>query len=359
MANLETMRSFQKHWKSYCADERELARLCTRLPLRSDCLTAQDRRGPLFVQPHALAYDHDALENALGADGVHWGYRVDEDTQWGWWLADDAWQVAFQLRGALELRAAVCAELAAIASAAQEAKDGDAALVEARSTLRSYTAADREEHTELEDLQAQRTDLVAPYERAQHERVPWFLKPIKRIRLWWRRHFTLRDECAKLDQRISDTHAKLEVRARKIDELRETISTRTAALEEPFAQPCERVCAAAEEIERSAVDLLERDLVARCDGYEAGSLAELPFDEALDRANEREWALLDRWMAAYVERLPEQIVHARNVVESELAWLEVHAPFGKRYWPLTDQVVTLMEEGRADTSDLALKLVRR
>ena len=359
MANLETMRTFQKHWSSYGVEERRLAELCTHLPLRCDCLTAQDRRAPLLVQPQALAYNHKALEDALGADGAHWGYQANEGTQWGWWLADDAWQAQGQISRLLGDRAAACAELAALALACQASKDGDAQLTEARSKLRTYTEADAAEREELEDLEQRRAEVERPYTEEAARTVPALLRPWHRLRLWFLRHVTLRDELDKLDQKRADMRAKLEVRERKLAELNSKEAARTAELDEPFAAPTAAVLEAVDATEDAVRALYDRDLTARDAAYEAGALDDAPFAEAVEAANEREWALLEQWMAAYVERLPEKIVHARNVMESELAWLEVHAPYGKRYWPLTDQVVAAMEQGRADTSELALKLVRQ
>lgn len=359
MANLEAMRTFQRHWSSYRADERRLARLCTQLPLRCDRMTADERRRPLFIQPDSISYDHAALEGALGADGARWGYRADEGSQWGWWLADDAWRAIPRARRLLEDRAAACAELAAVASACQASKDADPALGAARRARRGYLEADAAEHAELDGLLGQRAEAERPYAEEAARKVPWPLRPWHRLRLWALRRFALRDELDRIDQKIAGVRTKLEVRERKLDELRAQEAARTSELEEPFEAPASALLAALREVESAAVRLYDRDLAARDASYEPGALAELPFDEAMASASEREWALLGEWMAAYAERLPEEVVHTRNVVESELVWLEGYAPYGKRYWPLTDEVVGAMEQGRADTSELALKLVRR
>ena len=275
MANLEAMRTFQQHWMSYCAEERRLARLCTQLPVDISGLSDRERSLPLSAHPASVSYDYHALARALGSDGAHLGYRVDEGIQWNWWLGYEPWGIITRERALLEELAAYSAELAAVSADVQRALDTDEELVMARSTLRGYTTADAEEHSELDSLHAQRSAIVEPYEQDNARRTPWIAHPWRRLRLWLFKRFRMRDELDKLDKKAADIRA-----------------------------------------------------------------------------------LLGQWMVEYAARLPEEIVHARNVVESELVWLEGYAPYGKRYWPLTDRVVAAMEEGRADSSDLALKLVQ-
>lgn len=358
MANLEAMRTFQRHWTSYCAEERTLARLCTQLPLDISGLGARERRLPPFAFSTAAVYDRRALAGALGPDGAHLGYRVDEGIQWNWWLAYDAWRAVIDERSLLDERAACIAELAAVAADTQRALDGDEELARDRSTLRDYAAADAEERSELARMNEQRKKFVEPYEQDEARRAPWIAHPWRRLKLWFFKSFRMRDELDKIDQKIADIQAKLDVRERKIGELGDAVAARTALLEEPFAPQRKRSLEAILSTERELLSLLDHDLAARDETYEQGSVLAESFEDGLAHANEREWALLGRWMTEYGARLPEEIVHARNMVESELVWLEGYAPYGKRYWPLTDRVVAAMEEGRADTSDLALKLVQ-
>lgn len=358
MANLEAMRTFQQHWMSYCAEERRLARLCTQLPVDISGLSDRERSLPLSAHPASVSYDYHALARALGSDGAHLGYRVDEGIQWNWWLGYEPWGIIARERTLLEELAAYSAELAAVAADVQRALDTDDELVTARSTLRGYTTADAEERSELDSLHAQRSAIVEPYEQDDARRTPWIAHPWRRLRLWLFKRFRMRDELDKLDKKAADIRAKLDVRERKIDELKVAVESRTAALGEPFAPRLEELLDAMESTERSLLAMLDDDLRVRDMGYEPGMLLEGPFAEGLSQAHEREWALLGQWMVEYAARLPEEIVHARNVVESELVWLEGYAPYGKRYWPLTDRVVAAMEEGRADSSDLALKLVQ-
>lgn len=358
MANLEAMRTFQQHWMSYCAEERRLARLCTQLPVDISGLSDKERSLPLFAHPASVSYDYHALAHALGSDGAHLGYRVDEGIQWNWWLGYEPWGIIARERTLLEELAACSAELAAVAADVQRAFDTDEELVTARSTLRGYLTADAEERSELARMNEQRKKFVEPYEQDEARRAPWIAHPWRRLKLWFFKSFRMRDELDKIDQKIADIQAKLDVRERKIGELGDAVAARTALLEEPFAPQRKRSLEAILSTERELLSLLDHDLAARDETYEQGSVLAESFEDGLAHANEREWALLGRWMTEYGARLPEEIVHARNVVESELVWLEGYAPYGKRYWPLTDQVVAAMEEGRADTSDLALKLVQ-
>ena len=177
MANLEAMRTFQRHWASYCAEERTLARLCTQLPLDISGLGARERRLPPFAVSTAAVYDRRALAGALGPDGAHLGYRVDEGIQWNWWLAYDAWRAVIDERSLLDERAACIAELAAVAADTQRALDGDEELARDRSTLRDYAAADAEERSELARMNEQRKKFVEPYEQDEARRAPWIAHP--------------------------------------------------------------------------------------------------------------------------------------------------------------------------------------
>lgn len=358
MANLEAMRSFQRHWASYCADERRLALLCTKVPLDCSQLSADDRGSLPGRRPDSIAYDEDALIAALGAEGAREGHVPGEGSQWGWWRADDAWRVLDVLEGLAGEYAAACAELAAVAEERQRATDTDAALNEVRAKLETYRAADAAEHAELERFTAERAAVMAPLDAEAARAVPWPLRPWKRLKLWALRRFKLADALAPLDQKLMDTRAKLEVRAAKIVELEAASRARRAEVEEPYGQPLDALSQSLDAIERAVIACYDHDLSARDASYASGSLDEFAFLDACALANAREWAALDAWMASYSAQLPSLIAHMRDVVGSELVWLEGYAPYGKRYWPLTDEVLAIMEAGRADTSELALKLAR-
>lgn len=182
-------------------------------------------------------------------------------------------------------------------------------------------------------------------------------------RLWRRFVFLLfgrrrlREELAALDRRIMDVQGRVDLRTREIARLEQTLAARRTALYAAFDEDLDAAAAAAAAIDERIIALLDEDLARRDPSYERGMLTELSFDEAFAQANAREWDVLASWMTAYASRLPEALERASNIAASEDVWLEGHAPYGRRYWPLTNEVVALMESGRAHASETALKVV--
>lgn len=371
MADLEAMREFQNHWEAYQADERAIALLRTRPPFDVSALSDADRAQPPCWRPASAAYDEPALAAALervspSASVVPDGVAA---ARWGWWLDDSAWQAVRALGGLLDERAAALAALAGIELASWDVHERDEALRAARQAVATFEAANDADRTQCAELTQRRVAVAAgaPVTRTRQAgahaadgdaaapaRTPWWR------RLWDRLVEALlgrrrrQEELDALAQRIDEVNRNIELRDKEIARLGRELAARTEELRAPFAVPADSAEEAVAAVERRIVELMDRDLAARDEAYEAGSLDGLPFVDALAAANRREWDLLAAWMASYTEQLPSLLEHVGNVAESELVWLEGHAPYGKRYWPLTDEVVAFMASGKTEQSEVAL-----
>ncbi len=401
MADLNEMREFHRHWTAYRDDERALARLCTRAPVDLTALTPEERTCSPLEEPASVRYDERALASARGNDeGVLPRDLVVDEARWGWWLESEDWSGVAALREHLSDLERGRAELASRERAAQAVLDVDPVWSEAVAALRAHEDAGGEERVELAALEETRVERAAALREGRplsRRQVMWAVialvvavagviaccvAPLTEMAravcalAWvlavalaclrpWSRPLPSplaarrrREELALLDQRIADMRAKVALRERLAAEQREAACSRAAVLRAPGDEAIRAVEDELAATERSIIAALDRDLTRRDACYEQGSLDELPFAEALARAYEREWALLEDWMAAYTAALPSSIEHAENVLASELVWLEGHAPYGKRFWPLTDAVMETMECARDLTSDAALERCR-
>ncbi len=400
MADLNTMRDVLAHWQAYQADEQELQKLCTRQPVDCASIQGEDRTRCMYLEPSSYTCHTEALSDAIAASAVRMDPPAGSGSSWGWWLEDAEWQAIDELRRSLEALDATRAAHAAFCDEANAVVAADEAYAELTSTIDAYTAADAEDRAALAECQELRSDpehrqaadedgsgrgwtrvriaasvLVIVAGLAAWACVPDYrgvialcvsvvallvvlLMPLppKGGMAPWRRH-RINEGNHVLDQKIAEIEAKIELRARELKELGEQRAARLAALLEPYRSPREKLEALITRQEHAAIEVLDGDLVKRDDAYEAGSLGKLPFDEALAAGNEREWQLLEAWMDAYIAELPHAMEHAENVLGTEALWLEGHAPYGRRNWPDTPEIVRLMEEGSARDSDAALALV--
>ena len=355
MADLGAMREFHKHWEAYVADEQAAALLRARPPLDVAALTPADRARPMLEQPASAAYDEHALHDALARvqSTSHPSTDAPRDTLWGWWLDDPVWSVMGELRHAMAARDAAHARLAGLALSAAQQIDADEAYSTARASIASYLVANEEDERVRDDLAARCAEVTA------QPPVPagFFARLKARIMFALVGRRRQREEQEALDRRMADVQARMDLRAREITRLEETVTARRfeveSAVEEALATTTQELAA----IEEHIVALLDDDLTRRDATYEPGSLIDLPFDEAFAQANDHEWCVLAAWMGAYAAHLPEVLERVSNAAASEAVWLEGHAPYGKRYWPLTPEVVALMESGRAHASNTALNVV--
>ncbi|OUP06477.1 hypothetical protein [Collinsella sp. An2] len=404
MANLEEMREFQKHWAAYRAGERELSLLKTRLPVNVAALTDEDLHLPMLADieamPRSASFDVDALAGALGPAVAQAAEAQADDHAWGWWLQENDWLAVAGLGALLRERASWQARLADLDTQAQAAIDADESYAKAVSTMSSYASANADDRATIQELEARRADPEQIYrEAAEHDgKVPtksghrvvyiavaivgavalafvpvavelrvlfviiWLLlvgiayvRPWTRPKGWLFKARRLKDELELIDGKISDAKSRVELRERETKRLDEESSARRTELLAPFEAPRNEAREAIRHAEESVLDLLRQDIASRDDTFEEDAFDGLGFDEAFAAANAREWGLLQTWMKAYVEALPEMVKRAEDVQASELVWLEGHAPFGKRYWPYTDTIVHLMETMRTDKSEAALK----
>lgn len=399
MANLEEMREFQKHWAAYCAGERELTLLKTRPPIDLESLTDADRRLPMTGMPESASFDRHALVAALGTAAVHLQGQ-DDDAPWGWWLEGEDWSGLSGLDVLLKKRAAWMARLEDLDAQAQAAVDADESHAKALSTMASYAAANAEDRASIQELEERRAHPEQMYlEAAAREgksaaqgghkaayaivgvagaaglafvpvavelrallAVTWlvavalaYARPWTRPRGWLFKGRRMKDELELIDGKISDAKSRVELRERETKRLDEEAASREAELRAPFEEPRQEACRAVEEAERATIELVCRDVASRDETFEVESLEGVPFEDAFAQLNAREWDHLRAWMSAYVDALPDMVKRAEDVQASELVWLEGHAPFGKRYWPYTDTIVSLMETMRTDKSEAALK----
>lgn len=400
MADLNTMRDVLAHWQAYEADELKLRELCTRTPLDCASIQGSDRTRCMFLEPEHYSWNSDALTDAIVTSAVRFDGVPDSAAPWGWWLDDPAWQAIRALQDALDALETTRAAHAAFCDEADAVVAADETYAELTSTIEAYTAADAEDRAALEEYHAIRNDdehLRAAGDEA-HGRRWWYARIVISVLIaiggfaaWaflpdargpialaiacaallvvllmplppkggmapWHRH-RVNESNQVLDRKIAETKAKMELRSRELEELGEKRDAQLAALLEPYREPREKLEARISQQECAAIEVLEHDLAKVDAAYEPGTLAELPFEEALAAGNEREWQLLETWMDAYSAALPQAIEHAENVLGTEALWLEGHAPYGRRNWSDTPEIVRLMEEEGAQDSDAALALL--
>lgn len=401
MADLNMMRDVLAHWHAYQTDEQKLRELCTRRPVDCASIQASDRMHCMHLEPETYSWNTDALTDAIATSAVRFDGASESAAPWGWWLDDPAWQAIRELQDALDALEVTRTAHAAFCEEADAVVAADEAYVELTSTIEAYTAADAEDRAALEESRAIRNDdehLRAAGDE-EHSRMwryvrialsvliavggfaAWVLLSDARVPIAlavacaallavllmplppkggmapWHRH-RVNESNHVLDQKIAETEAKIELRSRELEELSEKREARLATLLEPYREPREKLEARIEQQERAAIGVLERDLDKRDTAYELGELSELPFEEALAAGNEREWQLLEAWMDAYGAALPQAIEHAENVLGTEAVWLEGHAPYGRRNWSDTPEIVRLMEDEGARDSDAALALLQ-
>lgn len=403
MANLDEMLEFAKHWDAYRSEERQLDRLKTCPPVVLADVDEMERRRTMFMRPEHAAYDYQTLVE-LGGAVEPVGEDDGSQAPWGWWLREEGWEAycgLIPLLGALDQASK---HLDDVLIQQRGALDADVERARAAERVVSYRHANETDRETLADLEDRRDAIQQslPKDRAALKRrktlliaaaacfaaavavgIAWSLapadlfarlgvaelailviaallallalRPIEGVLpLRVRR---IREDLERANIRIKDTRDRIERREKEIEKLSSTIKERESALMKPFEKPLDDARRAIEAAERAVLAQYEADLSDRDDAFDASLLEGLSFDDAVALANQREWALLEQWMDRYKQMLPLELEHAQNVAESELVWLEGHAPFGKRYWPLTDDVLAFMRSGRTDQSDVALRRV--
>lgn len=407
MANLEEMREFTRHWRAFCAEDEHLSNLCGRVPVDTAKLTESDRGHDLFSAPESVAYCDEAFANVLAV--VLTGANVSvtpADAPWGWWLEDEDWQAYASTKELMAGLTQKLDEIAAIDAERREALDADDAYREAAGTVETYRASNAEDTatcTELARRLENLADAAEPHAKRQKDSASrlvsrlavaaavtlacgvalWSLSPDvldvstrvvlivlvalvcalvalrvpQGLAVAVRRRGRLADERDRLKRALADVDARVALRAEELKVRAQEADARKTELEEPFLSPRTKLIEECAHIERDIIDALDDDLAKRDAAYAAGTLAELPFDEAYRSAQEREWALLGSWMGEYLVRLPHEIEHTLNARASEEVWLESHDPFGKRWWELSPKVLKVMEDGNVRDSDAALEIV--
>lgn len=409
MANLEEMREFTRHWRAFCAEDEHLSNLCGRVPVDTAKLTESDRGHDLFSAPESVAYCDEAFANVLA--GVLTGANVSvtpADAPWGWWLEDEDWQAYASTKELMTGRTQKLDEIAAIDAERREALDADDAYREAAGTVETYRASNAEDtatRTELARRLENLADAAEPHAKRQKDSASrlvsrlavaaavtlacgvalWLLAPDvldvstrvvlivlvalvcalvalrvpQGLAVAVRRRGRLADERDRLKRALADVDARVALRAEELKVRAQEADARKTELEKPFLSPRAKLIEECAHIERDTIDALDDDLARRYAAYAAGTLIELPFDEAFRAAQEREWALLDSWMGEYLVRLPHEIEHTLNARSSEEVWLESHDPFGKRWWDRAEDILALMEQGGATDTARALELLAK
>ncbi len=407
MANLEEMREFTRHWRAFCAENEHLSKLCVRVPVDTSNLAESDRGHDLFSAPESVAYCDEAFTNVL--TGVLTGANVSTspaDAPWGWWLENVDWQTYASTKDMLAERTRKLDAVAAIDVERREALDADDAYREAASAVETYRASNAEDTATRAELACRLENLAdAAESRANRQKdsassllrrlavaaavalacgvALWSLAPDaldaptrivltalvafvcvlvalrvpQRLATAVRRRGKLADEQDRLKRTIADIDARVALRAEELEARAHEADARKAELEKPFLAPRAQLIEECAHIERDIIEALDADLAKRDTAHTAGTLAELPFDEAYKAAQEREWALLGSWMGEYLARLPHEIEHALNARASEEVWLESHDPFGKRWWDRAEDILALMERGDAADTARALELL--
>lgn len=403
MANLEEMREFQKHWDAYRDDAHALELLCTRLPVDLDGLTPKDASKPLSEMPASVTFDHEVLRDAYTPLAAQ-TFDLERDARaWGWWEEEPAWKVVAELKSLMLAVEGARGVHTSLEAAEQAAIDADESYAHTLEAIQTYVAANKDDQATLDELKAVKDDPEQLFQKAlEHEgkqqpkRAPralaavlavggaaalafipvepalralavaawliadavFYVRPWQSPRGWLFKNHRMKEELSIIDGKIADATTRKELREREVERLQGDAAAKLEKLKEPYVGPLEEARVAVEDAERAVIDRFEQDLVARDETYEAGSLAKLSFDDAVAEGNRREWALLAAWMDRYVVQLHDAIRRAEDVQASESVWLDGHAPFGRRWWDKTDDVVKLMEAGRAASSEAALKMLR-
>lgn len=408
MANLEEMREFQRHWRAFGAEDLRLFRLCHRVPVDVSKLSEEDRSHDLFSEPASVAYRSEGFAAVL-ADALVAPATSGEDGagSWGWWFGDDSWATYASTEELLRERDDVLGQIRALDAERQAAIDADDDYQKAVSAADTYRLSNSEDVASREELSRRLETLEEGYREAHGgdggvSSVPrsalragsaavalvcavlFLLVPdavlaeparialvaaavavcalvglgvpqrlVGSLRRWrW-----ISDERDRLGRSITDIDQRIALRADELKVRSEEAEARRLEIAAPFEDPRAELLERRADIERRIIAALEDDLAHRDPAFDEGSLDGLSFDEAFRSAQKRIWNLLGAWMDAYLAALPREIDHAENARASEEVWLEAHDPFGRRHWSLTDEVVSLMEEGGASDSGRALELV--
>lgn len=409
MANLEEMREFTRHWRAFCTEDEHLSNLCGRVPVDTAKLTESDRGYDLFSAPESVAYCDETFASVL--TGVLTGANVSvtpANSLWGWWLEEEDWHIYASTKEMLAERARKLDAVAAIDAERREALDADDAYREAAGAVETYRASNAEDAATRVDLARRLENLTDAAEPPAKRRKGSASSLVRRLAvaaavmlacgsaLWSlapdaldaptrivltvlvalacvmvalrvpqgfvaavRRRSKLADEQDRLKRTLADIDARVALRAEELEARAQEADARKTELEKPFLAPRAKLIEECAHIERDIIDALDADLAKRDTAYTAGTLAELPFDEAYRAAQEREWALLSSWMGEYLVRLPHEIEHALNARASEEVWLESHDPFGKRWWDRAEDILALMEQGSATDTARALELLAK
>ena len=147
----------------------------------------------------------------------------------------------------------------------------------------------------------------------------------------------------------ADCERRIAERDGEVEGLEQKAATYEEGLRAPFAGVRMRAEERVEGAEDAVLEILAGHLASN--GVEVEGTGEgEPYDAALERAYRAEWDLLDAWMDGYRAGLASKLTHASRSLESELVWLEGHAPFGRRHWALAHEVADVMEREGCDAS---------
>lgn len=403
MATLDEMREFKAHLDIYSKDLNELGRLCSRAPVDLGGVTDADREAPLSTRPEGAVLDTAFLEEAVLEASLPEHPAVSEDDlSWGWWSEDASWWVL----GRISEAEARIDDARALADRRRSERDEAVArslrLQRFRSSIESYREANSEDEAALSRLQEERDDpegayadaarsarergglapgraiicgagaagvvvacaLPVPLEARAAAAVVWAaLAGVAWARLagvpasLWQRGRWLSEFSTRVGMRIEEAERRVDARRTEMGRLEEKSAIYRKSIEAPFERGIEEADEGVRQAEGALVAVYEADLARRDPDFEEGSLSGLPFEEAVREGNRRLWALFGAWMDSYRANLPAALEHAERERSSELVWLEGHAPFGKRYWPLVDDVISVMEQVGIGDSDVALKRV--
>lgn len=403
MANLDEMLEFAKHWDAYCTEEHQLTRLKTCPPVVLDNVDEMERRRSMFLPPEHVSYDYQSLAE-LGGMSEQIEDQARSQVTWGWWLRDEAWEIYCGLVPLLGTLDKANKHLDDVLIQQRGALDADEERARAAQQVSSYEHANETDRQTLVELKEKRDSIAQRLpqdQRALKTRKIMFLAALicfalgVALGIVWSLATAssnvalggaslvmlvvgcfgvflalrplggtsplhvrkIREDFERANIRIKDTQDRIDRREREIKKLTATIKEHEEQLLKPFEKPLAEAREAIESAEMAVLAQYIADLSERDDTFDEAIFKDLSFDEAMAVANQREWALLEQWMDHYKHMLPFALEHAQNMAESELVWLEGHAPYGKRYWDLTPQVVSFMQSGRTDQSDVALQRV--
>ena len=341
MANLEEMRDFQAHWHTYRDEQQHLDRLQANVPVNVGALVDDVFDTFLSDEPADVVYDLDVLRCAISTSDPQAQPR-ELTPVWGWWFDDEgwaAWHIIDELRATMEDESL---KLRAIEAQRHAAVEDDETRRCALDSIAAYTKANDDDRRLLAELERRVSEMEAS---AQHLEGGLLKRLMRRISLW----FALKREHERLERLRNEVGERTERRSKEMDRLTTQVTECEQELTEPFDAPHEECTQALEAAQQALLAAFTKDLTCRDDAFDADSLSDADYQDALVQVCRREWALLGAWMERYRRELPAAIEHARLVVDSELVWLEGHAAFGKRYWALTDAVVEAMEAGERDS----------